>query len=85
VVPPLRDATILRSWAGFEAETPDHWPIAGGFRDHPHLFAAVPAKAGFTAGALVGRLTAERVLSGETSPLALPMDPDRFQDGGDTA
>ena len=79
VVPHLRDAAILRSWAGFEAETPDHWPIAGGFGDHPHLFAAVPAKAGFTAGALVGRLTAERVLSGETPPLARPMDPDRFR------
>ena len=79
VVPHLKDAAILRSWAGFEAETPDHWPIAGGFRDHPHLFAAIPAKAGFTAGALVGRLAAERVLSGATPPLARPMDPDRFQ------
>lgn len=79
VVPHLKDVAIVRSWAGFEAETPDHWPIAGGFRDHPHLFAAIPAKAGFTAGALVGRLTAERVLSGATPPLALPMDPDRFR------
>ncbi len=79
VAPHLRDAAILRSWAGFEAETPDHWPIAGGFRDHPRLFAAIPAKAGFTAGALVGRLTAERILSGETPSWARPMDPDRFQ------
>ena len=79
VVPHLRDVAILRSWAGFEAETPDHWPIAGGFSDYPHLFAAIPAKAGFTAGALVGRLTAERVLSGATPPLARPMDPDRFR------
>jgi sarcosine oxidase subunit beta len=79
VVPYLRDVAIVRSWAGFEAETPDHWPIAGGFCEHPHLFAAIPAKAGFTAGALVGRLTAGRVLSGVMPPLARPMDPDRFQ------
>jgi sarcosine oxidase, subunit beta len=78
VVPPLKDVTILRTWAGFEAETPDHWPIAGGFAGHPRLFVAVPAKAGFTAGPIVGRLTAEKLLTGEMPPFARPMDPERF-------
>ena len=78
VVPRLKPAAILRSWAGFAAETADRWPVSGGFGDHPHLFAAVPVSAGFTAAALVGRLTAERMISGQTPPLAEAMAPDRF-------
>ena len=78
IVPYLATATILRSWAGFEAETPDHWSISGAVPGRANLFLAIPAKAGFTGGALVGRLTAERVLSGRMPEAARLMAPDRF-------
>jgi sarcosine oxidase subunit beta len=78
VVPPLRGALLLRSWAGFEASTPDRLPVIGAFPDRPGLFAAVSSSAGFTMGPVVGRLAAEAVLAGETPAAAAWFTPGRL-------
>ena len=78
VVPHLKTASALRSWAGFETDTPDGWPIVGRAPQDPELFLAIPARAGFAAGALVGRLVAEIAVSGKVPSLAERFGPERF-------
>lgn len=78
VVPALRGAHLLRSWAGFQGSPPDGLPVIGPFPDRPGLFAAVSAGAGFTMGPVVGRLAAEAVLAGETPAAASRFRPGRL-------
>lgn len=78
VVPALRDAHLLRSWAGFQAALPDRLPVIGLFPNRPGLFAAIPSSAGFTMGPAVGRLAAEAILTGRTPPEAARFAPGRL-------
>ena len=79
IVPHLRAAAILRSWGGFEAETPDGFALCGAFPQRPGLYAAVPAMAGWTGGPITGRLCAESVLHGREPKGLGPLSPGRFQ------
>ena len=78
VVPSFRRAHLLRSWAGFEGDTPDQFPIIGPFPNNSGLFAAVTSRAGFTMGPAVGRLAAETILTGKTPAAAVRFTPGRL-------
>lgn len=78
VVPALRGAHLVRSWAGFQGSPSDELPVIGSFPGRPGLFAAVSAGAGFTMGPMVGRLAAEAVLAGETPAAAARFTPARL-------
>lgn len=78
VVPTLRGAHLVRSWAGFQGSPPDGLPVIGSFPGQPGLFAAVSAGAGFTMGPMVGRLAAEAVLAGETPAATARFTPGRL-------
>jgi glycine/D-amino acid oxidase-like deaminating enzyme len=80
IVPQLAAASIIRSWAGTVAYTPDGRPILGEFASHPGLFAAVCNTYGFTLGPLCALLVAERVAGRAQSFDLEPFLPSRFSD-----
>ncbi len=77
--PIMADASLLRSWAGMEAFTPDGIPVIGPSavaEDAYHAFGYCGH--GFQLGPIVGSLIADLVTSGNTN---LPIEPfriDRF-------
>ena len=79
VVPPLRAASIVRQWAGFEGQTPDGWPIIGPVSGHDGLFCAVTGRAGFTGGLLTGRAAAAAVLGNPLPEVAADCGLERFE------
>ncbi|MSO54176.1 MAG: FAD-binding oxidoreductase [Rhodospirillales bacterium] len=78
VVPALKGANLLRSWAGLQGVPDDGKPLIGSVPDQPNLYLAVPGGGGFTGGPLVGRLVAETLLTGTPPPLAVPLAPARL-------
>ena len=78
VVPSLKTANLLRSWAGFSGQPEDGKPLIGSVPGQPQLYLAHPGGAGFTIGPLVGRLVAEAVLTGSQPTLAARFDPARL-------
>ena len=78
VVPSLKTANLLRSWAGFAGQPEDGKPLIGSVPGQPQLYLAHPGGAGFTIGPLVGRLVAEAVLTGSQPTLAARFDPARL-------
>ncbi len=78
VVPPLRQVKAMRHWAGYEAETPDGAPVVGALPGKDRLFVAVPAGAGFTAGALIARAAADAVLGRSLAEVVRDFSPARF-------
>jgi len=80
IFPVIRDAPIVRSWAGIEGFTPDGIPVIGpsGMANAFHAFGFCGH--GFQLGPIVGQIIADLVMSGR-SPL--PIDAfriDRFND-----
>ena len=77
LIPVLRNLNIIRQWTGICDRTPDDKPAVGRLDDglyvtcgyHDYGITVVPA---------VGRLMAETIASGETSPMLRPFDPLRF-------
>ncbi len=75
----MAEASLLRSWAGMEAFTPDGIPVIGPSavaEDAYHAFGYCGH--GFQLGPIVGSLIADLVTSGNTN---LPIEPfriDRF-------
>ena len=78
VVPAVRHARLVRSWAGVGTGTPDHRPIIGESSDVPGLFTAMFPYLGFTAGPVIGRLAAASVLGEPADRDMAPFSPDRF-------
>lgn len=77
--PALQGCTIIRSWSGVEAETPDHAPIIGPSRIHPGLFHACGfSGAGFQIGPAVGAVLADLVTTGRSVTPIDAFRPDRF-------
>jgi sarcosine oxidase, subunit beta len=78
--PVMRDAVIMRAWAGIEARMPDDIPVIGPSSTSPGVFHAFGFSAhGFQLGPAVGRVMAQLVTTGQTN---IPLDGlgiERFQ------
>ena len=79
IFPIMRNATLVRCWAGIEGFTPDDLPIIGPSKASPNAFHAFGfCGHGFQLGPVVGSITAQLVTQGRTN---LPIEPfrvDRF-------
>lgn len=70
--PIMRDAQIVRAWAGIESRLPDDIPVLGPSRTSPGVFHAFGFSAhGFQLGPAVGRVMAELVTTGASN---VPID-----------
>jgi glycine/D-amino acid oxidase-like deaminating enzyme len=73
-IPALRDARVLRSWLGLEAETADALPAIGPVPWVPGAWTIGSVHSGYTSGPYFGRLLAQAVL-GEAPEMPLfPID-----------
>ncbi len=64
--PKLARLNVLRTWAGFDARTPDESPIFGELPSFPGLFMMGAGQGGFTTGPVYGRFMAELLMTGRT-------------------
>lgn len=78
VVPGLASLRLARSWANFEAQTPDGLPIFGAVPGQDGLFVTSPTAGGWTAAPLMGRLMARLIVTGEAAETLAPASADRF-------
>jgi sarcosine oxidase subunit beta len=71
--PVMRDAAVVRAWAGIEARMPDDLPVIGPSRTAEGVFHQFGFSAhGFQLGPGVGALMAELITTGATN---MPIDP----------
>ncbi len=81
IVPRLRAASVVRTWAGPNIYTVDGRPILGAIPGRPGLFAAVCNTYGFTLGPQCGKLVAAAITGSATPREAADleaMSPGRF-------
>jgi sarcosine oxidase subunit beta len=77
--PILRDAQVLRCWAGIEGRTPDQIPVIGWSPSAENLFHVFGFSAhGFELSPIVGKLVAASILTGRREPLFDPFNIRRF-------
>ncbi len=73
-VPALREARVVRSWLGLEAETADALPVIGPLPGVPDAWIIGSVHSGYTSGPYMGKLLAQAVLGqGPELPL-FPVD-----------
>lgn len=66
--PVMRDATIIRAWAGIESRMPDDIPVVGPSARHAGLFHQFGFSAhGFQLGPGTGAMMAELIVTGQTN------------------
>jgi len=79
IIPQLKQASLIRSFTGFTAWTPDNLPIAGALSEPAGLFiAAVFCGLGFSIAPAIGELMAELIVTGRTSHSIEHYRPERF-------
>ena len=71
-IPALRDAQVLRSWLGLEAETVDAMPAIGPLPGVPGVWVIGSVHSGYTSGPYMGKLLAQAMLG---QPPELPLFP----------
>lgn len=76
VVPALRKMHVVRSWAAMNINI-DGAPIIGEHPAQPGFFNAVSSN-GYTLGPMIGRITADLILSGRTDRDVAPFSIERF-------
>lgn len=76
--PRLAQLNVLRTWAGFDARTPDESPIFGEIPGHKNLFVVGAGQGGFTTGPAYGKFMAELMMTGKTSDIIAPFGLARF-------
>lgn len=81
-IPALRDARLVRAWAGLEAETADAMPIVGPVPGHPDAFVCGSVHSGYTSGLAIARRLADRILGLDTTASLFPID--RLLEAADT-
>ena len=62
LIPVLREASIVRTWARFDTRTPDKLPLCGTAGGYSNLFVIGTGHAGFTFGPLVSKLAVSLIL-----------------------
>jgi glycine/D-amino acid oxidase-like deaminating enzyme len=80
VVPALARLRLVRSWAGFEAVTPDALPLLGRLPGHRNAYVSAGARGGFRLGLVQGQLLAELLRQDRTSLPIEAFDPARYGD-----
>lgn len=77
--PLMQDVKIVRSWAGLEAQTPDHIPVIGFSPAAPGLIHSFGYSGhGFQLGPIVGSAVADLVTQGATNLPIAPFSAARF-------
>jgi glycine/D-amino acid oxidase-like deaminating enzyme len=77
-VPALADLSLVRTWAGVGANTPDWLPILGEVPGAPGFFMLFVGL-GFTLGPVCARLVAEAIRGATTTLSITPFSPGRFR------
>lgn len=75
-LPKLAQARLLRCWTGFEANTPDFYPLAGLMPGADNLYVLCCVRGGYTIGPYIGRLMGDFML--EREPEMALFAPGRF-------
>jgi glycine/D-amino acid oxidase-like deaminating enzyme len=73
-VPALREARVVRSWLGLEAETADALPAIGPIPGVDGAWIIGSVHSGYTSGPYMGRLLAQAVLGQEPEMPLFPID-----------
>ncbi len=81
VAPVLREALVIRSWAGVGTGTPDQRPFIGRLPGMSRVLAGLFPYLGLTAGPLMGRVLADLALGRQPGLDLAPFRVDRFSDG----
>ena len=82
MVPALRNARLLRAWAGTLAMTPDGLPVIGPVDGiQGYILATGFSGHGFCLGPIIGKLLSELVLDGQASLSLDELNPARFING----
>ncbi|MEI8145307.1 MAG: FAD-binding oxidoreductase, partial [Alphaproteobacteria bacterium] len=77
--PLVKYVTMVRGWAGLEAQTPDHLPIIGASPAAPGIFHSFGYSGhGFQLGPVVGSALAELIVTGATNLPITPFELNRF-------
>ncbi|MDH3921152.1 MAG: FAD-binding oxidoreductase [Rhodospirillales bacterium] len=77
--PVMRDATIVRCWAGLEGFVDDGLPVIGPGTGEPEIYHAFGFSThGFQLGPVVGRILADLVTEGQSDLPIAPFRIDRF-------
>jgi len=78
-LPPLTKARLVRAWTGFEAHTPDFFPLAGLLPGTTNMYVLCCVRGGYTIGPYIGQLMGDFMLDRQPE---LPLfDPGRFGPG----
>jgi sarcosine oxidase, subunit beta len=77
-IPLLRQARVVRTWAGLMATPSDELPVLGPVSGCDGLFVGLGTGAGFTLGPLMGQLLARAVLSRQQPDAAVEFAPARL-------
>jgi glycine oxidase len=79
LVPRLRQAKVVSSWAGLRPGSPDGMPVIGRFPGKKNVFLATGHfRNGILLAPVTGALVAELVLNGRTDRRLSPFSPQRF-------
>lgn len=73
-IPALKQARLVRAWAGLEAETADALPAVGPLPGHDNAFVCGSVHSGYTSGIYIARLLAERILGKDPELPLFPID-----------
>lgn len=83
IFPIMREATVVRAWAGIEGRMPDEIPVIGPSSTEPGVFHAFGyCGHGFQLGPVVGSLMSELIATGSTNLPIAPFRIDRFGRAG---
>ena len=73
-IPALRDARLVRAWAGLEAETADAMPAVGPVPGHLEAYVCGSVHSGYTSGLAIARHLADRILGRDPINPLFPID-----------
>jgi glycine/D-amino acid oxidase-like deaminating enzyme len=73
-IPALREARVVRSWLGLEAETADALPAIGPVPGVPDAWMIGSVHSGYTSGPYMGKLLAQAILGQEPELPLFPID-----------
>ncbi|WP_372921448.1 NAD(P)/FAD-dependent oxidoreductase [Roseovarius sp.] len=73
-IPALRNTRLVRSWAGFEAETEDALPIVGPVPGHPGVWVSGSVHSGYTSAPYIAHCLTQAILGHHPEMPLFPMD-----------